>query len=203
MIVMTPLTLLRKTNLVVLVVGLGAVSVCGQTRAEIEAKARERIDAYSVWDSIWMTPEYAADGQVCRLRFYPKQFSGNTNFLGRKELSFDEFRKVFDVIVPVGSRGAKKEPFESGWNLGGGVMWATFEYERLTITYSLGVRIDAEALRKSQAVELDLPFSANKDVKEAEVDKRIDADDFSNFHQSRAEIVTVIWKNRTCDKPEP
>lgn len=88
-------------------------SAVGQTRAQIEANFGQPVKAYSVTEDIWMSPEYASDGQVCRMVFYPRRFSSTTNYL-RNQLPFNEFRKVIDAIVPVAIRGAQKEPFRNG-----------------------------------------------------------------------------------------
>lgn len=203
---MRPLPISRRAEVIALIFVLSATFVSGQTRAEIEARVGRAVNVYSVSGRIWMSPEYAADGQVCRMRFYPKHFSGNTSYVGIKELPFDEFRNAIDVIVPVASRGAKMEPFENGWNGGGGVMWTIFRYERVTIEYSAGFRIDAEAIRKSEFVDLDFPVSTTKDApasstkddKKTDADRKADLDDFSTFHESSAEIVTVVWNDRKC-----
>ena len=110
----------QTAKLAFVMIVLNVVSAFGQTRAEIEAKFGEPVNAYTVSEKIWMSPEYASDGQVCRMTFYPRQFSSTTNFL-TNELPFDEFRSVIDAVVPVVLRGTQKEPFgNGGWSGGGG-----------------------------------------------------------------------------------
>jgi hypothetical protein len=182
---------LIATLAIVLTVFSG-VSVFGQSRAEIEAKFGQPVNAYSVGERIWMSPEYALDGQVCRLTFYPKRFSSTTNYL-MSQLSFDEFRRVVDEIVPVSIRGAQKEPFGNGlWNAGAGVRWANFVYERVTISYLAGFRINS-ALGTGEAVIL----SEEEGPKRHEKPKTI-KEDFSVYGDSSAEIVTVQWNDRKC-----
>lgn len=132
----------RIAKLAIVMSVLNVVSAFGQSGAEIEAKFGQPVNAYSVSEKIWMSPEYASDGQVCRMTFYPRRFSSTTNYL-TNQLPFDEFRRVIDIIVPDAMRGAQKEPFGNGlWNLGGGVSWANFTYERVTISYVAGFRVD-------------------------------------------------------------
>jgi hypothetical protein len=169
-----------------------AVSVFGQSRAEIEAKLGQPVNAYAVGKRIWMSPEYASDGQVCRMTFYPRRFSSTTNYL-MNQLPFDEFRSVIDVIVPFAIRGAQKEPFGNGlWDFGGGVAWATFVYERVTISYVAGIRINS-ALGMGEPVTL----SDNEVTKGQEKPKPI-KEDFSLYSGSTAEMVTVQWNDRKC-----
>jgi len=60
--------------------------------------------AYSVSEHIWMTPDFAADGQVCRMRFYPKRFYRGTVYLSGY-LAFPELKWILNDLVPPTSRG--------------------------------------------------------------------------------------------------
>lgn len=181
----------RIAKLAVVITVLNVVSAFGQSRAEIEAKFGQPVNAYTVSERIWMSPEYAADGQVCRMTFYPRRFSSTTNYLKNK-LPFDEFRSVIDVIVPVAIRGAQKEPFRNGtWDGGGGVSWANFIYERVTISYVAGW--GDGPLGMGEPVDL----SSIEVTKEREKPKQT-KEDFSRYSDSTAEIVTVQWRNRKC-----
>jgi hypothetical protein len=184
----------RIARLAIVMTVFNVVSASGQSRAEIEAKFGQPVNSYAVSERIWMSPEYASDGQVCRMIFYPRRFSSTTNYL-TNQLPFGEFRSVIDVIVPVAIRGAQKEPFRNGlWNGGGGVRWTTFLYERVTISYVAGMRVNT-ALGLGEPVDLDLS--------DDEVSKRLEKpkpikEDFSLYNDSTAEIVTVQWNDRQC-----
>ena len=175
-------------------------SAFGQTASEIEAKYGKPANAYSVSERIWMTPEFAADGQICRMRLYPKRVSGNINYLS-KELPFDDFRFVVDQIVPISQRGAKKQPFYGGaWATGGGAMWTIFTYEKVTIMYSAGFEVtswenydslvDSKPFVFSEQVA-SLPNEKSKGTEKPE-------DDFEGYRTSKAEIVTISWNGRKC-----
>lgn len=182
----------RIAKVAIVMTVFNIVSAFGQSRAEIEAKFGQPVNAYSVGERIWMSPEYASDGQVCRMAFYPRRFSSTTNYL-TNQLPFDEFRLVIDVIVPVAIRGTQKEPFGNGlWNFGGGVRWANFIYERVTISYVAGARVNT-------ALGIGEPVTLTDD----EVSKRQEKptpikEDFSLYSDSTAEIVTVQWNDRKC-----
>src|SRR5690349_7377450 len=103
----------RIAQLAIVMTVFGVGSAFGQSRAEIDAKFGQPVNAYKVSERIWMSPDYASDGQVCRMTFYPRRFSSTTTYL-ITELSFDEFMSVIDAIVPVATRGAQKEPFGNG-----------------------------------------------------------------------------------------
>jgi hypothetical protein len=179
-------------RLAIVLTVFNVVSAFGQSRAEIEAKFGQPVNAYPVGERIWMSPEYALDGQVCRMTFYPRRFSSTTTYL-INQLSFDEFRSVIDAIVPVAIRGAQKEPFGNGlWNIGGGGRWANFVYERVTISYVASVRVNT-ALGMGEPVTL----SDDQVLKRQEKPKTIE-EDFSLYSDSTAEIVTVHWNGRKC-----
>lgn len=182
----------RIAQLLVVMTVFNVVSAFGQTRAELEGKFSQPVNAYSVGESVWMSPEYASDGQVCRMIFYPRRFSSTINYL-TNPLPFDEFRSIIDLIVPVAIRGAQKEPFGNGlWNIGGGTRWANFVYERVTIEYVAGARINT-ALGMGEPVDL----SSDEVSKEPQKPKPI-KEDFSLYSGSTAEIVTVQWNDRKC-----
>jgi len=178
-------------RLAIVVTVFSVVSAFGQTRMEIEAQFGEPVNSYSVSERVWMSPEYASDGQVCRMIFYPRRFSSTTHFL-KNELPFDEFRSIIDAVVPVASRGAQKEPFRNGlWLIGGGGRWTTFLYEKLTITYAASFRFDPK-LGMGEPVNLDDEVPNRK-----ESPKPI-KEDFSLYSDSTAEIVIVQWNDRKC-----
>lgn len=179
-------------KITILIIVLNVVSALGQSRAEIEAKFGQPVNAYSVGERIWMSPEYASDGQVCRMTFYPKRFSSSTNYL-LNQLPFDEFRSVIDTIVPVAIRGAQKEPFGNGlWNAGGGVRWVNFVYERMTVSYLAGFRVNP-ALGTGEPVTL-----SDSEVSKHQEKPKTVKEDFSLYRDSNAEMVTVQWNDRKC-----
>lgn len=65
-----------------------------QTVSHIEQKFGKPIAVYSVSEHIWMTPEYATDGQVCRISLYPKHVSGSAG----ESFSFQSSAK--DYVAP-------------------------------------------------------------------------------------------------------
>ena len=168
-----------------------AVSASGQSREDIEAKFGQPVNAYAVSERIWMSPEYGSDGQVCRLTFYPRRFSSTTNIL-TNELQFDEFRSVIDAIVPVTVRGPQKEPFGNGsWIVGGGVRWATFVYERVTISYAAGFRVDPR-------LGMGEPVNLEDEVPKLKEKPKSVTDDLSRYSGSTVEMVIVQWNDRKC-----
>ena len=104
-------------------------------------------------------------------------------------------RSVVDPIVPAAIRGTQKEPFGNGtWSGGGGVLWANFVYERVTISYIADGRINT-GLGLGESVDLDLSDDAVS--KQAEKPKTL-KEDFSLYSGSTVEIVTVHWSDRKC-----
>src|SRR3712207_3309528 len=76
----------------------------GQNAAQILEKYGQPVEAYSISERIWMTPEFAADGQVCKVRLYPKRISETTNFFLDK-LDYWELNKVINQLPPLETRG--------------------------------------------------------------------------------------------------
>ena len=184
--------MINRIMFAAVVLMLNVNSAFAQTASEIERDYGKPVNAYSVGTLIWMTPEYAADGQVCRMRLYPKRFSANTNYLFDK-ISFNEFQAAVDYVVPPSTRGAKKEPFDSGAT-GGGVMWAIFKYEKVTIEYSASFRVDPDAWKERNSFvfseEALREYSPSVTVKRE--------DDFLAYRNSKYEIVTITWDDRKC-----
>ena len=138
-----------------------------------------------------MSPEYASDGRVCRMTFYPRRFSATGNYL-INQVSFDEFRSVIDVIVPVAIRGAQKEPFGNGmWTIGGGGAWANFVYERVTISYVAGFRYNP-------ALGMGEPVNLSDELSKRQEKPKTMKEDFSLYSGSTVEIGTVHWSDRKC-----
>lgn len=183
---------MRKRVALVLVL-LAGEYVYAQTAADIQAKYGKSVDVYSVSEHIWMTPEYSSDGQVCRMRFYPKRISGNTNY-GTHDLPFNELRDVLNGLVPVETRGAKKESF-GATATGGGAAWTTYNYENVTfdfVSFFPARSFEGVILKRGEYVfpprESDpLPTESNPS-----------SNDFVERFSTRAEIVTVIWNRRKC-----
>lgn len=181
------------TKVAIVLTVFNVASVFGQSRREIETKFGQPWSVYVVAENIWMSPEYASDGQVCRMTFYPRRVSSTTHYF-MNQLPFDEFRSIIDVIVPAATRGAQKEPFGNGlWIFGGGVRRTTFLFEHLAISYAAGFRINPD-LGKGELINLfDYEVTAGP-----EKPKRT-KEDFSLYSDSTAEIVTVQWLQRKCN----
>ena len=181
-----------STKLLLLILTLSAVPVASQTVSDIEKTQGKATLAYSVTEHIWMTPDFAADGQVCRMRFYPKRFDRNTVNLGG-HLKFSELKWILNQIVPPSLRGNKKTSFGIG-NFGGGKVEADYGYEKVTFTfvYSFRIRIDAKSLEQSSALVLpnDLPVT---DLPKPSPPSESDFD-----NATEAEIVILKWNDRTC-----
>ena len=181
-----------SAKLLLLIVMVAAVPVASQTVSEIEESHGKPTLAYSVSEQIWMTPDFAADGEVCRMRFYPKRFDRNAVKLGG-HLTFSELKWILNQIVPPSLRGNRKT--SSGLStLGGGIVETYYEYEAVTFTfiYSLRIKIDPKSLKESgDFVVLDaFPLT---DLPKPPPPSESDFD-----NAPKAEIVILRWNDRTC-----
>ena len=117
-----------------LIVFLLVVSTAfGQSASEVERRYGKSISVYSVSEHIWMTPDYSADGQVCRMRLYPRRLGQETDYL-ISQLPHLELVQVLNDIVPPQHRGQKKGGFGLT-NLGGGTAWTTYDYENVSFAF--------------------------------------------------------------------
>lgn len=167
-------------------------AVSAQTSADLTARYGEPVLAYSVSERIWMTPEYAGDGQVCQLKFYPKRIgAADTNFLS-KSLPFQELVTVLNQVVPVNARGSKKGSF-GVTATGGGAAWTTYPYEIVTFVFVASMRLNpSEKSREYVFAEQQFPPDNASKV------TTIIRDDFVDSQTSGAEVVTIRWNNRRC-----
>ena len=172
--------------------------VCGQTVADIETKFGKKQDVYSVSERIWMTPQYAADGQVCRMSFYPKRIGSDTNYVGAT-LQFHELRNLLNLIVPPEDRGLKAKLNFGVTATGGPAVWTTYPYQRVTFTF-IGAFVkspDLPLLTQGEFV-FTVPANANAQYEESSAPSK---DDFSRIQVLKTEIVTLEWNDRKCVAP--
>jgi hypothetical protein len=164
-------------------------TVEGQTIADIQAKYKKynnSQNAYSISEHIWMTPEYATDGEVCRMKFFPKRDLF-------KDLPFDEFMNVLDSIVPLEKRGGKKDSFVGGAT-GGGIAWTTFKYEKVTLTFSFSFDVEA-SIKSSKEFTFSEVYSSLDEKQEVAVKPE---DDFLFYRGQKFEVAAITWNDRKC-----
>jgi len=151
-----------STKLLLITLVLSVTPVVGQTATEIEEAYGKPTLAYTVTEHIWMTPDFAANGQVCQMRFYPKRVGRDAAYLGGK-LDSAELKWILNHIVPPASRGNAKSLLGNG-NGGGGMATANYEYEKVTFTlaFTINTHIDPKDLEKGEFVDLDFPISADE-----------------------------------------
>src|SRR5438034_1044502 len=82
----------------------------GQTAKQVQDKYGAPVSSYSVSEHIWMTPEFADDGQMCRARLYQKRISADANYLGN-DLRWWELKDVLNKLAPIQNRGEKRKVF--------------------------------------------------------------------------------------------
>lgn len=179
---------------VLLLISLCLVSMSpafAQTAADLRETYGQPIEAYSVSEHIWMTPEFNETGQVCAMRLYPKRISVTTSYLGQAKLNYWELRKVLEQLAPAETRGNKTRPSDLTLFLGQ-VSQSTRSYDNLAITFMASLSF-AEPLVKSTATPA-------AETVEASVPKR--SDDELDVPRD-AEIVAITWYGRGCTQRTP
>lgn len=181
------------TILAFLLLSLGSASA--QTTSDLAAKYGEPVRAYVISEHIWMTPDYSADGQVCQMRLYPRRIgAANDNYLS-KRLPFDEIKFALNQLVPVNKRGNKKDSFGLT-TTGGGAVWTTYPYEKVTFVFIFPLRLDPTTSGFRPYVFSEKAVEASKE--KVGVDRTPNENDFINSESFNTEIVTITWTNRTC-----
>ena len=188
----------------VLLVLLMTCSMCayGQTASDIESKYGPRQQVYSISEHIWMTPDYASDGQVCRMRLYPKRVDAKITYVGAG-LVFEELKNLLNSLAPPEQRGKKLKVNFGATATGGPAIWTTYPYENVNFTFSSAFRKDkydgSSLLRRGGFVFTISPADlANlSTVRESEFPS---ADDFLPSQELTTEIVTISWSQRKCQE---
>src|SRR5215211_4051333 len=139
-------------RLIVIIFCICVTRTHGQTLSEVNLKYGKPTNAYSVSQHIWMTPDFAPDGQVCQMRLYPKHINMQTNYLS-PQLYFEELNGVLNRLVPFDSRGEKQESFGLT-DFGGGAAWTTYPYEKVTFIFTFAFRIDPGVKRETEPITL-------------------------------------------------
>jgi hypothetical protein len=179
----------RAIALVIL--ALTVVPTFAQTVSEVEKRYGKPV--YSVSEHIWMTPDYSADGQVCRMRLYPKRLGRETDYV-ISQLLFPELSQVLNEVVPPNLRGSKKDGFGQT-SLGGGTAWTTYPYENVTFSFIFSYKLDPGVLKNAEARVLTGP---DPDGLLSPQKTPPSINDFASSQNSRTEIVTISWNLRPC-----
>ena len=158
-------------------------------------KEYERLEeSYAVSESVWMTPTYSRKGQVCQMRLHLKRFSDDSTLLSR-QLSFNEWVEAINRLVPVDSRGERKEPFGSTAT-GGSTAWTTYTHEKVTFIFISAFKVSPDSWKESKPYVIsEQQFSTPQ--KQELVGTH--SDDFSNNSSSKVETVIIKWNKRKCD----
>jgi len=166
-----------------------------QTIADIEKNYGKRQDVYSVSAHIWMTPEYAVDGQICRVRLYAKRVDSNNSYLDAM-LPSEELRDVLNTLVPPDKRGQKTKLNFGATATGGGSAWTTYPYERVAFTFVSSFRTssDSPVLKRGEFV-FQPPEKTGVEIKENSAPA---VEDFLPSASSETEVVTIHWNDRKC-----
>jgi hypothetical protein len=176
----------------VAVIFICVTSAVGQTLSEIDREYGKPTYAYSVSSHIWMTPDFATDGQVCRIRLYPKHIDSETDYLS-PQLKFDELTAVLNKLVPLERRGQKKDPFGLT-DVGGGAAWTTYAYEKVTFIFAFSERLDPSIKEQPE------PVTFPVDEVLARLPKKTPPSllDFTPSESTKIEIAKILWSNRNC-----
>ena len=179
-----------------IVFGLSVVTTFAQTASQVEKRYGKPVSVYAISEHIWMTPEYAADGQVCRMRLYPRRLGRKTDYLG-SQLLFPELSDVLNKVFPPHLRGSKKAGFGQT-NLGGGTAWTTYEYENVSFRFIFSYKLSPDILEKAEAAVLTGPDPEGHLARKKTPPS---LGDFAASENVPTEIVTISWNHRACKVP--
>ena len=183
-----------KTNLMlaVAVLSLFTSLAKAQTKSDVTLEFGPPIEAYSVSENIWMTPEFTEDGQVCSMRLYPKRISSTTNYL-QDNLDSWELRKALDLLVAPQMRGQPTLIFGM-INTGGGRKETTYNFEKVTFSFLTSVSMYMDPIKPaaSRATER----RSSRQAKAPPISNAPATNEM--IVPSDAEIVTINWLGKPC-----
>lgn len=189
-----------RTKLVAALMFLACVNpAVAQTAKDFEKAHGKSLEVYSVSKSIWMTPEYAADGRVCFMRLYPKQIDKNTDYVSNSplRLEFKELREILNRLVPPKTRGLQNESFGQQAT-GGPAAWTTYKYEKVTFNFVAPfgpLPYDDTTIRKGEFTFSTAYVSGPPGPPPSRLPT---ADDFLEFMLTDVQIVDVRFNDRKC-----
>ncbi|HYG82491.1 MAG TPA: hypothetical protein VD861_18995 [Pyrinomonadaceae bacterium] len=167
----------------------------GQSSPDAGTKYGRPETVYSVSEHVWMTPEYSADGQVCLMRLYPKRIAPGINYLD-DGLDMAEVLKILNELIPLETRGNRKE-FFGMTEMGGGVAWTRFNYERVTFTFVSPFEVVGELLDRPD--EVLLPYPGEKAISEARRKEAMRPDDeLIREYAGKPKVLEIRWLGREC-----
>ncbi len=182
-----------RNEILLVILSLYGSSALGQSSSNLEMRYGKPVITYQVSENIWMTPEYSADGEICRMRLHPRRFSEKANYLS-PTLPFQELTAVLNELVPLKSRGAKKDPFNNG-AAGGGADWMTYAYENVTFTFVSSFDPPPDSWKHRET----FVFTVEPSTTELKTTiTEPSEDDFSPSRITRPQIVTIKWNGRQC-----
>jgi hypothetical protein len=182
-------------KLVIAILLLCVNSAIAQTPLDLQKKYGKPIISYIVSEHILMTPEYTTDGQVCMMRLHPRHYAPNVNYVSAN-LPFQELTRVLKELVPLRTRGAKKDPFDTG-AAGGGVEWMTYAYENVEFSFVSSFRPDPDSWKTRK----EFVFTIEPGSVPAQPKPKPSApseNDFSHSQDLILELVNIKWKGRQC-----
>jgi hypothetical protein len=165
----------------------------GQTRSQIDQEYGKPTAAYSVSQHISMTPDFTADGQVCRMRLYPKHIGPGINYLS-PSLYFEELNSALNRLVPLDRRGEKKDSFGLT-DFGGGTALTTYQYEKVTFVFTSAFRIGPD-FKRTEVEPITFPVDEVLARQPKKTPPSID--DFGPSQSADTQVVTIVWNERKC-----
>lgn len=182
-------------KLAIFIILLCMNSAIAQTSLDLQKKYGRPVMSYVVSEHILMTPEYTSEGQVCMMRLHPRHYASNVNRVSAN-LPFQELTRVLNELAPLRTRGAKREPFNSGAT-GGGVEWMTYAYENVEFSFVSSFHPDPDSKRKEFVFTID-PGSVP-----THSTPKLSPPSENDFFPSQGlilELVNIKWKGRQCMK---
>jgi hypothetical protein len=166
-----------------------------QTPFDLQKRYGKPIASYIVSEHILLTPEYATDGQICQMRLHPRHYSADTNYVSAS-LPSKELMKVLGELVPLRTRGVKKDPFNKGAT-GGGAEWMIYTYENVEFSFISSFHVDPEVWKKKR----EFVFTVDPGSMPPPTKQKISTpseNDFSPSEASIIELVNIKWRGRQC-----
>ena len=136
------------------------------------------------------------------MRVYPKLVDSATNYPDAK-LETEEALKFINRLMPVSTRGARKDGFGMSM-LGGGVAQTSFSYDFISFvfvsTFHFDSRAAADLLNRPDEV-FDFPIDEKAQAEYRQKEALRPDDDLMRERAPNPKLLEIYWENRQCLRP--
>ena len=171
----------------------------GQTLSDMKAKYGQPQMTFVVGKRVWMTPDFAVDGTVCRMTFFPQKADSGVLIINPSLNPF-EIVDVLDKVVTQEMRGNYKTVYVNT-SMMRGFTWKSFNFGDVKMVFNIsgstGPSIKTNGVKEIVLSDDWKPRSIEETLARNTI-KIEDLNMKERLKYSIIDSVQVEWKRRTC-----